>query len=273
MIGKFNEFIVEKEEELSDLYSGKLPTSLELVKGYFHVLNSNGEYVDSFCVKGGRPEICRYKTIDDKHFGLIKPLNNEQKCLFHLLSDSEAGVKLITGSYGSGKTYLTVAFAMHLLETNVIDKIVWVRNNIAVKDTGDLGALPGTELEKLLPFCGPLIDHLGGLDALHNFISSGSIEVVHLGHLRGRDIRNSIILCSEAENLTRKHVQLLIGRVGKNSQLWLEGDIRQTDKKVFENDNGLKAAVDKLIGNPLFGYVHLPKSERSDIAKLADLLD
>ena len=42
---------------------------------------------------------------------------------------------------------------------------------------------------------------------------------------------------------------------------------------VFEKNSGLSTAIDKLKGNPLFGYVHLQKTERSPTAALADLLD
>lgn len=80
-------------------------------------------------------------------------------------------------------------------------------------------------------------------------------------------------MCSEAENLTKEHVQLLIGRVGEGSNLWLDGDFKQTDSKVFEENNGLNIAIEKLKGHQLFGYVHLEKSERSETAALADLLD
>jgi PhoH-like ATPase len=80
-------------------------------------------------------------------------------------------------------------------------------------------------------------------------------------------------MCSEAENLTKQHIQLLIGRVGEGSNLWFDGDFKQVDSKVFENNNGLNIAIEKLNGHPLFGYVHLEKSERSETAAMADLLD
>ena len=112
-----------------------------------------------------------------------------------------------------------------------------------------------------------------GIDGIEMLIRQGKLEVQHLGFIRGRDIKNSIIICSEAENLTKQHVQLLIGRVGEGSNLWLDGDFKQTDAKVFEENNGLNIAIDKLKGHPLFGYVHLEKSERSETSALADLLD
>ena len=132
---------------------------------------------------------------------------------------------------------------------------------------------PGGYEEKLLPFAMPLADHLGGTDGLELMIRQGKIEVVHLGFIRGRDIKNSIIICSEAENMTKEHIQLLLGRVGEGSALWLNGDFKQCDAKVFEKNSGLMTAVDKLKGHPRFGYVKLLKTERSETAAMADLLD
>lgn len=119
----------------------------------------------------------------------------------------------------------------------------------------------------------PVADHVGGLEALEHLVSNNQFEVQHLGFIRGRDIKNSIIISSEAENLTVEHVQLLIGRVGEGSELWLDGDHKQTDKEIFKTSSGLGAATEKLTGQRLFGYVHLEKSERSATSALADLLD
>ena len=75
------------------------------------------------------------------------------------------------------------------------------------------------------------------------------------------------------ENLTKEHVQLLIGRVGSGSSLWMNGDFRQTDSHIFRINNGLLSTVQKLAGHEKFGYVRLEKTERSETAAMADLLD
>ena len=190
-----------------------------------------------------------------------------------MLQDERSTIKVLTGRFGAGKDLIMISHALSFLEKEKYDKIIWVRNNIEVKDTAPLGALPGSNEDKLIPWCGPLIDHLGGVDGVRNLIESGQLEVVHLGHLRGRDFKRSIIISSEAENLTKQHLQLLIGRVGEGSNLWINGDWKQRDKKIFEESLGLEGMIQKLSGNPLFGYVHLTKSERSETAALADLLD
>lgn len=192
---------------------------------------------------------------------------------FDMLQDPQSTIKILTGRFGSGKTYLMVVNALQLIDDNKFEKIVYVRNNIQVKDTKDIGALPGTELEKLLPFVMPIADHVGGIDGVDLLMRHNKLEVQHLGFIRGRDIKNSIILCSETENMTKQQIQLLIGRVGEGSNLWMDGDFKQTDAKVFEENNGLNLAIERLKGNRLFGYVHLQKSERSETSALADLLD
>lgn len=168
---------------------------------------------------------------------------------------------------------LLTSQAVSLLEENKFDKIVWIRNNVQVKDTDNLGALPGTELEKLLPYVGPLCDHLGGTEGVLRMIDKGQIEVMHLGFLRGRSIRNSIIICTEAENLTKEQLQLIIARVDEGSILMLDADCRQRDRASFEKSRGIEKMIERLKGQKLFGCVHLIKSERSETAAMADLLN
>jgi PhoH-like ATPase len=104
-------------------------------------------------------------------------------------------------------------------------------------------------------------------------LENGTLEVIPLGHLRGRSLRNCIVFCTECENLTRQHIQLLMGRIDEGSQLWLDGDVKQRDKDIFEKSAGLERMVERLTGNKLFAHIHLEKSERSEVAALADLLD
>lgn len=261
------------DEQWGELYSNAANNMYGCLENQYLIVNNDSGDVDHFKWSGDSYKKLTYKTINNSFVSKIKPRNSQQICAFDMLQDKHTTIKILTGRFGSGKTFLMVANALQLLYENKFDRIVWVRNNVNVKDTKDLGALPGTEFEKLLPFVMPLADHVGGVDGIEMLIHQGKLEVQHLGFIRGRDIKNSIIICSEAENLTKQHVQLLIGRVGEGSNLWLDGDFKQTDARVFEENNGLNIAIDKLKGHPLFGYVHLEKSERSETSALADLLD
>jgi len=203
---------------------------------------------------------------------VITPRNEEQVCAFDLMKDPTKTVKLLTGTWGTGKTLILVSAALEALKAGRFKRIVWIRNNVDVKDTKDLGALPGEVIDKLLPFLGPFIDHAGE-NSVRTMLNKGTLVVEPLQSLRGRNFDNTLIMCSEAENLTKEHIQLIIARAAEGSEVWFDADNRQRDKASFEKSKGIETLIERFAGQKLFGYVHLIKSERSKTAAMADLLN
>ena len=228
---------------------------------------------DIFKKQNGEIKRVEFSTIESKWFGTVKPRNMEQRAAVDMLKDDQTTIKLITGTWGSGKTLLLTCAALEAIEHDKFEKIVWIRNNVQVKDTDPLGALPGDAYDKTLPYLMPFADHCGGVEGVMRLIDEKKLEVIPLGFLRGRSIKNSIIISSEAENLTKEHIQLLIGRVDEGSNLWIDADVRQRDRVSFEKSKGIETMIERLMGEKLFGYVHLIKSERSETARLADKLN
>lgn len=216
-------------------------------------------------------EETKYSRQNNLTIRKVEKIGQEEMVCIYV--DNKEHLYLTSNYIVTHNTMSLVVAALDAIHKGKFDKIVWVRNNIDVKDTVPLGALPGDSFDKLLPFVMPLADHAGGIEGIRMLMDKNQLEIVHLGYLRGRDIRNSIILCSEAENLTKQHIQLLIGRVGEGSNLWMDADLKQRDKIVFEKSAGLETMIERLKGNELFGYVKLLKTERSKTAQLADLLD
>ena len=107
---------------------------------------------------------------------------------------------------------------------------------------------------------------------LDHLIDDGQVEIYPLSHMRGRSIRNSIVLCDECENLNDKLVTLLLSRIEEDSEIIFCGDVAQIDDKRFEKNNGIQAMISSLAGDPLFGMVKLIKSERGRVPKLCDLI-
>lgn len=214
----------------------------------------------------------KYKDITSAVGQKWRPLNIEQKMLFDLLQNDSIPVKLALGNFGSGKTALMLSHALDMIQKGKMSKLVFIRNNIEVKDTIPLGALPNDEISKLMPFLMPIVDHVG-MFAFEDMLNQNIIEPCHLGFCRGRDFKDSILFIDESENLTAHQVQLLIGRIGKGSMLFMAGDLRQTDKLTFEKNSGITKMIDCLQDNPLFGMVKLQQSVRSEVCKLADLMD
>ena len=267
------EVIRSDDERLAEFYEAKANIFNLLENQYLLVEDLHGKLADSYVWQNGTFRKVGYTKIGNDFTGVVKPRNAQQEVLFDMLVDKQSTVKLVTGGFGCGKTMSLVVAALDAISKGRFEKIIWVRNNIEVKDTTPLGSLPGDSYDKLLPFAMPLADHCGGIEGLQHLIEQDKVEIVHLGFLRGRDIKNSIILCSEAENLTKQHIQLLIGRVGEGSNLFMDADLKQRDKTAFEKSAGLELMIERLKGQKLFGYIKLLKTERSETARLADLLD
>ena len=265
--------IVMDDNEMAYFYSHLNENIYDLlINQYLVVKNIDGDIVDNRCWSGLEHRQLRYKQVSNDFMGKIKPRNNEQILAFDMLQDKSTTIKILTGAMGSGKDYLQISNALRLIKLGEYDRIVYMRNPIQVKDIKELGFLPGSLIEKMKPVVMALADHLGGETGLEMKMISGEIVVEHLGYIRGRTYNNSIVYVSEAENLTKEHMQLLISRIGEGSALWINGDFKQTDSPVFRMNNGLLAAINCLKGQREFGFVKLNKPERSKTAELAELL-
>ena len=287
-------------DEWAELYAtGTVPVSLK--ENEYLIVKSEGSSTIFYCYENGQLrkftggsikttkddtpvllESSKSKQDDKQHSSaqkyskgknvVIVPRNDEQACAFDLMKDPSKTVKLLTGTWGTGKTLILVSAALEALKAGRFKRIVWIRNNVDVKDTKDLGALPGEVIDKLLPFLGPFIDHAGE-NSVRTMLNKGTLVVEPLQSLRGRNFDDTLIMCSEAENLTKEHIQLIIARAAEGSEVWFDADNRQRDKASFERSRGIETLIERFAGQKLFGYVHLVKSERSETAAMADLLN
>lgn len=268
--------ITLSDEDIAAFYEGRYKMDMTLNQ-YLFIKNEKDEVIDKRKWNGKELVPLKFKVIDNYRIGKIKPINDEQYALFDLLQDETITVKQITGVVGSGKNYCALTYALDMVDKydrgkSGYRKIVMVRNNVEVKDSFSLGALPSGINEKLLPFAMPAVDLIGSQIELFRLIDDEKIELLHLGFARGRSFENAIIIVDESENLTGEHVALLVSRVGKNSVIMFLGDTLQIDKIVFEKNSGLEKLNSRLFGNKLYGCVHLTRTERSETAALAALL-
>ena len=260
------------EEELISLYSD--PTK--------NILNANiNEYCEIF-EEDALKDVLRwtgekYNTLKWGNFKntflnkKIQPLNLEQKMAFDLLQNMDISVKILIGPPGCGKDYLMLLHALDLIQKGIMDKIVFVRNLIPFKDAPEIGFLAGDLQQKISWGLGPISGILGE-EGLNEYIDQNIIEAVNLGFIRGCSWDRTIIYVSEGQNITGGGYKLLISRCGQGSQLWVNGDILQTDDKEFEKNNGLLRLSNSLKNNPLAGTVKLLKTERSKVADLAKII-
>lgn len=261
------------DEELSRFYveGGRAIKLLE--NQYLVIKNKDGEVIDKFKFQDEELKKVKFPVINSTFMGKIKPKTFEQELAMDLLADEKTTVKLLRAPYGGGKDFLMFGKTLELIEKGKYDKIVYIRPNVTVKDVPEIGYLRGSMEDKLSWTFGPLYDKVGGKENIDNLIEQNKLELMPLLFIRGRSFENSIIYVTEGQNITNEIAKLLLGRVGQNSILMINADTHQTDNRIYDKDNGIINMIDKLSGNPLFGYVYMSQTLRSDTANLANLLD
>tara|TARA_Y100000593_G_C4317520_1_gene341707 strand:- start:3322 stop:4647 length:1326 start_codon:yes stop_codon:yes gene_type:complete len=206
----------------------------------------------------------------------IKPRNKEQGFAYDLLFDDSVPLVTLIGKAGSGKTLMAIAAGMEQalgIQNNKYKKIVVSR---PVQPLGkDIGFLPGTMHDKMLPWLMPIQDNLQmvvGHDKtmLRSYMDKGQIELEALTYIRGRSISNAFVIIDEAQNLTAHEVKTIITRIGENTKIVLTGDVEQIDN-IYTNEtsNGLAFAVEKFKTFDISGHITFKRGERSKLATLA----
>ena len=150
------------------------------------------------------------------------------------------------GPSGSGKSYIAAGIAANHLFTDQIDQIIVTRPLVC---TGkDIGSLPGELAEKIAPYLMPMEENLRyflGRDYYGQMFNTRRIRYEPLEVMRGATFHNAYMILDEAQNCTVEQIKMFITRMGENSKVLINGDIKQTDIK---KTSGLLACIDRLDG-------------------------
>jgi predicted ribonuclease YlaK len=150
---------------------------------------------------------------------------------------------ILSGSAGTGKTFLAVSLALEDAldkETPEFDKVTIVRS---IVPTRDIGFLPGNEDEKKQAYAAPYISILSELfqdkEAWMKLQASNNISFESTSFIRGTTFNNTIIIVDEMQNLTFHELDSVITRVGTNCKIIFCGDFHQSDFRFEDERNGL----------------------------------
>lgn len=260
------------EEELVELYSHPTNNILKANINEYCEIYENGELKDILRWTGERYATLKWGNFKNSFLNKkIQPLNLEQKMAFDLLQNPDIAVKILVGAPGTGKDYLMLLHALDLIQKGAMDKIIFIRNLVPFKDAPEIGFLAGDLQQKIAWGLGPISSILGE-EGLMQYEEQGIIEAMNLGFIRGCSWDRTILYVSEGQNITGGGYKLLVSRCGQGSQLWVNGDILQTDNREFEKNNGLYRLCNSLKDNSLAGVVKLLKTERSKTAELASII-
>lgn len=208
----------------------------------------------------------------------VNARNREQNFAFNLLMDPAVDFVSLLGNAGTGKTLLTLAAGLaQVLDERRYQEIIMTRATVPMGE--DIGFLPGTEEEKMVPWMGALMDNLEVLAsndggswgrAATNDLLRNRIKIHSMNFMRGRTFLNKYVIIDEAQNLTSKQMKALITRAGPGTKMVVLGNVSQIDTPYLtETTSGLTYVVDRFKHWQHSGHITLRSGERSRLADYA----
>ena len=202
----------------------------------------------------------RIELIEESEFHhlIIRPANLKQKFFLKALLSNMYNLLVIDAKAGSGKTLLSIASAMRLIDLGHYEKIVYVRNSIESLDKGaDVGYLAGND-EKFRIYNMAMYDTLEFISKkklkksesrenkesiqskTDELIDRYNIEMLWPGEARGRTLSGAIVVMDEWQNSSENTTQLILSRLDESCMAIVIGSNRQIDNLYLNKyNNGL----------------------------------
>ena len=194
----------------------------------------------------------------DFHALAVRPANMKQKFFTKAMLTDTYNLLVVDAKAGSGKTLLSIASAMRLIDKGEYEKIVYVRNSIESLDRGaEIGFLAGNE-EKLRIYNMALYDTLEFIakkklkrhenrdkeesikSKVEHLMQKYNIELLWPGEARGRTLSDAIVIMDEWQNSSEKTTQLILSRLDETCMAIVIGSNRQIDNLYLNKyNNGL----------------------------------
>ena len=297
-------------DHLSNMWFGEYDAARRKIPGkYLHEIQGMSqpkanEFIEFYSDQPSDPtfsNIGRYDAETESIVGLkylnqsrtygIWPRNPGQAMMFEALMTpaEEAPIVIISGIYGTGKTFLTTACGIIQSEAGDYDGIfVCPRDGALGKE---IGFLPGDANTKIRAKAKPIEDNVREFSKIRGIInkkdkdyhdtSKNSIvakrncldrrveetlenyfEYEALITMGGRSIANRYIIYDEFQDMERYQAKALLTRVGDSSKMVILGDPeQQTNPHMNKTSNGLSYSASKLGGVRGVYVVTLNKEE------------
>lgn len=225
------------------------------------------ENTDDNTIKEMRFDGTKFVTLKLPPSKFIKGKNSLQRCALDALANPDITICAILGTYGSGKTFLSMQMALYAVqEKGTQSKILGVREVLG--EGKDVGYLPGTLEEKVCNFFAPLSQSLkGGEFELEHLKQNGVLETMVPVFMKGTTYNETCIVVDEAEDLKESQIRLVGTRIGENSKIYFAGDYKQSVINKSTN-NALIKMCNEFRGNPRFACVCLDEDVRSETSKM-----
>ncbi|MEZ5957956.1 MAG: PhoH family protein [Hyphomonadaceae bacterium] len=160
----------------------------------------------------------------------MQPLSLSQVAFMHVLLEGTRDLIVGVGPTGSGKTRLAIAAGLSAVASGQVKKFVATRPHImepGEEITASIRSETSNDFQ-LKPLEDELRSLLGHAEVQRRK-DLEQIEILPLGHMRGRTFDDAFIVIDEAQNLTIRKMRTAVTRLGRGSRMVVVGNPQQID--------------------------------------------
>lgn len=297
----YNDFLASKDGIDHQAWQEYFPDEPELIANEFISMTPNFELYD-LGISPARDQYAHIGRFDQKankivhlthykNFGIR--LKNEGQAMYaEAISNPDISVVFVTGSAGTGKTFLSVLGAIKACALGKFLQATVVPCSIDVQRT--LGFLPGDLDDKIGPNIAPIKNAIQNYIKLTNGKISKTLENTpnscdkqrnlkdsqdtirtesdklynkHFKNIpveaaRGLDFANMFVIYDEFQDQTPDQADMLLKRIAKDSKVIISGDIKQVHQHgLSKQNNGLSYAKQLCSGLPMVAQIELKDIE------------
>lgn len=298
----YNTFLDSKDGIDHQTWQEYFPDEPELIANEFISMTPNLELADLGTISPARDIYAHIGRFDQKankivhlthykNFGIR--LKNEGQAMYaEAISNPDISVVFVTGSAGTGKTFLSVLGAIKACALGKFLQATIVPCSIDVQRT--LGFLPGDLDDKIGPNIAPIKNAIQNYIKLTNGKISKTLENTpnscdkqrnlkdsqdtirtesdklynkHFKNIpveaaRGLDFANMFVIYDEFQDQTPDQADMLLKRIAKDSKVVISGDIKQVHQHgLSKQNNGLSYAKQLCSGLPMVAQIELKDIE------------
>lgn len=176
----------------------------------------------------------------------LRPATDNQQLAIDYFNSKT--LTILEGLAGTGKTYISVHYALQQFFSGQITKIILTRPLMNVGNE-QVGFLPGEMDDKTRPYAEQFNEYMNEFLPQLNMSDEKKmqtgVEFIPLAYIRGRNFYNTVIIADEMQNASMLQVKTLLTRAAENTKIILLGDTKQSDRTA-KDTNGLVDIVNRV---------------------------
>ena len=173
----------------------------------------------------------------------------KQKCFINSLLDPQVLMSVALGKAGTGKTLLSIAYALNMY-FKASKKIILIKPSTFVGGKSSvMGILPGDVNDKLSGLMASYMVHIKSIlgrnadHFLYDMIESEDLIYLPVEMARGMSLENATVIFDECQNADVHTMKTIVSRVASTSKLICLGDLGQIDAPFPKRDSGLSIFI------------------------------